>query len=35
MEIDPTSALKEFRDTIDNLIGKKDDDDDKNSEQTR
>ena len=27
MEIDPTSALKEFRDSIDNLIGKKDDDD--------
>jgi len=27
MEIDPTSALKEFRDSIDNLIGKKDDTD--------
>ena len=26
MEIDPTSALKEFRDSIDNLIGKREDD---------
>jgi len=32
MEIDPTSALKEFRDSIDNLIGKKDDADGTNSE---
>jgi len=32
MEIDPTSALKEFRDSIDNLIGKKDDTDGTNSE---
>ena len=32
MEIDPTSALKEFRDSIDNLIGKKDNADGTNSE---